>query len=102
MQTIDNMKAFTLLLTTITSIVILSSCKEYYDTFSIVNTTDKKIVIKGYSVKWSALIHRETIYDEVIEIQPNSTYSQIQSIPSSPSGVFKSSHHIDSVNIYFH
>jgi hypothetical protein len=85
-------------------IIFMNSCrKEYYDTFSVENKTDKKVIIEGYTVKWSNSINRETIYKETIEIQPNSLYSVKKGNGESwqPKGIFETASMIDSVNIIF-
>ncbi len=81
---------------------VFTGCKDYQDTYVVNNKTDKNIQIEGFAVKWSKLTNRSPIYNELIEIQPNSKYIIKKGKGESwePHGIFKVED-IDSVLIIF-
>jgi hypothetical protein len=84
-------------------VILLSGCgKTYYNTYHIINKTDKNIRIEGFALKWSQETNRVPIYSEVINIEPNAKFTIQKGIGESwePQGIF-SLEDIDSSNIIF-
>ncbi len=88
---------------TVAIVILLSGClKSYHDTYVVVNNTNKNVQIEGFTVKISKENNENFIYNEAIEIQPNSKYTILKGLGenSQPRGIFEVDW-IDSVNIIF-
>ena len=92
-----------LIIISIVFAITLSGCgKDYHNTFTVVNNTNKQVRIEGFAVKWSEKINRFSVYSDSILIDANSEFSIQKGMGESrqPQGIFQSGE-IDSVNIIF-
>jgi hypothetical protein len=62
------------------TVVLFNGCTVYENTYIVKNQTNKKIIVNGYAVRWSAKNNIQPLYSETFSILPGSEYRVIKGI----------------------